>query len=181
MLLFLRSRYQFFLKIQGFFDAFIFLLDPGVIFCLKTYRQYLSKKYVVQYHSVDDSGRSTDIPYFPNKGISIKWKKRILFRRPVSLPGKISWPFLSYHVVRVFIFNIKDLNSNENKKDSQKPKSNRDTLMEDKNQIKIIKYSKKTEEKDDTLEAYNETPHQNPAEPTIEKDDELLALNNIDI
>jgi hypothetical protein len=72
------------------------------------YRGYLSQKYVLKYHYIDDAGKVSKDPSFPRKGLSIKWEKRVILGMRFSKPQRVSWPIVSYHLVKTVFTKKKD-------------------------------------------------------------------------
>lgn len=76
--------------------------------CYEIFRGYLSEKYVLKYHYVDDTGKVSKEPIFQKKGFSIKWEKRAILGMRFSKPQRLAWPILSYHIVKTLFTRKKD-------------------------------------------------------------------------
>ena len=78
------------------------------MFCYEIFRGYLSEKYVLKYHHVDDSGKVSKDPIFPGKGLSIKWEKRAILGMRFSKPRRVTWPIVSYYLVKTLFTRKRD-------------------------------------------------------------------------
>lgn len=145
------------------------------------FRDNLSKKYVLKYHSRDNSGKISKDPVFTQKGLSIKWEKRVLFGVRTSLPGRISWPIASYYFIKPIFSRKRDF---ELKHSGNKKEVYQNSTAVETNPIKTVKMSTTSEETSSPMPTEYHPIESVPAQ-SIEREtnfsEEYEALKNLDI